>query len=64
MTLTNIKLLKSDQVKTEEMKLKVRQHCYRKVRKVLDAGLNGKSTVKAINTWTFAAVRYTAYIMD
>ena len=46
------------------MKLKVRQHCYRKVRKVLESGLNGENTVKVINTWTFAAVRYTAYIMD
>ena len=46
------------------MKLKARQHCCRTVRKVLELGLNGKNTVKAIDTWTFAAVRYTADIMD
>ena len=47
----------------KEMKLKVRQDYYRRVRKVLESTLNRGNTIKAINTWAVAAVRYIAGIV-
>ena len=46
------------------MKLRVRQDYYRRVRRVLELSLKGGNTVKAINTWAVAALRYTAGIVD
>ena len=57
-------VLKPDKNKMEEMKLKVRQDYYRGVRKVLELNLNGGNTVKDINSWAFAAVRYSTGIVD
>ena len=48
----------------EEMKLKVGEDYYRKVRKVLESGLNGGNTVTAINMCVVAAERYTAGIVN
>ena len=40
------------------------QDCYRRVKKVLKSSSKGGNTVKAINTWTVAAVRYSAGILN
>ena len=57
-------VLESDKVKMKEINLKVRQDYYRRVRKILKSRLNGGNTVKAINTWAVAPVRYTGDIVD
>ena len=57
-------VLEADKIKMEEMKQKVRTDYYRRVRKILESSLNGGNTVKAMNTWAVAAVRYTAGILD
>ena len=59
-------VLESVKIKINQMKPKVLQAYYREVRKVLNlkSSLNGGKTVKAINTWAVAAVRYTACIVD
>ena len=40
------------------------QDCYRRVKKVLKSSSKGGNTVKAINTWTVAAGRYSAGILN
>ena len=58
-------VLESVKIKINQMKPKVLQAYYREVRKVLNlkSSLNGGKTVKAINTWAVAAVRYIAGIV-
>ena len=57
-------VLEADKIKMEEMKQKVRTDYYRRVRKILESSMNGGNTVKAMNTWAVAAVRYIAGILD
>ena len=57
-------LVESDKIKIEEIKLKVRQDYYRRVKKVLKSSMNGGNTIKAINTWAVAVVRYAAGVVD
>ena len=42
-----------DDIKTSEMKERVRKDNKRRVRKVLETKLNGNNIIKAINTWAF-----------
>ena len=51
-------------MKMEEIKEMVRKEYCTRIRKVLQSKLNGVDTIKAMNTWTVAAVRYTAGILD
>ena len=57
-------VLEADKMRMEEMKEKVMKEYYRRIRKVLESGLNGGNSIKAMNTWAVAAVRYTAGIVD
>lgn len=57
-------VLEADKIKMDEMKQKVRTDYCRRVRKILESSLNGGNSVKALNTWAVAAVRYTAGILD
>lgn len=57
-------VLETDRIKMDEMKDKIRKEYYKRIRKVLESKLNGGNTIKAINTWAVAAVRYTAGILD
>jgi hypothetical protein len=49
-------ILESDRMRMEEMKEKVSKEYYRRIRKVLESKLNGGNMIKAMNTWTVAAV--------
>lgn len=57
-------VLEADKIKMQEMKDKVRKEYFKRLRKVLESKLNGGNTVKAINTWAVALVRYSAGIVD
>jgi len=48
----------------DAIKDKIRKEYYTQIRKVQDSKLNEWNTIKAINTWAVAAVRYTAGIFD
>ena len=57
-------ILQSDDTKNKEMKQTTKKECFRRVRKVLKASLNGKNTIESINSWAVATVRYSAGIVS
>ena len=57
-------VLKTDQIKHDEMKDKTKTEYLRRVRRVLQSKLNGGNTIGAINTWAVSLVRYTAGIIS
>ena len=57
-------MLEADEVIVNEMKDKVKQEYYRRVRKVLKTKLNSGNVFKAINTWAVSVVRYSAAFLE
>ena len=53
-------VLEADEVMVNEMKDKVKNECYRRVRKVLETKLNSGNVFKTINTRAVSVVRYSA----
>ena len=51
-------VLEGDKVMVNEMKHKVKNEYYRRVRKVLERKFNSRYVFKAISTWSVSVVRY------
>ena len=52
--------LQADHIRYTGMKEKVKAECLRRVRKVLETGLNDGNIIKAINTWAVFPLRHSA----
>ena len=57
-------VLQCDVVKHAEMKEKLKQEYYRRIRKILKSKLNGGNTISAINSRAVSIIRYGAGIID
>ena len=57
-------VLEASEIKTKEMKEKVRSEYTRRVKLLLESKLNGGNVIKAINTWAVAVLRYSGGILD
>ena len=57
-------ILESDVIHHKEMKTLVSAEYYRRVKKILKSGLQGKNTFQAINTWAVPVARYGAGIIN
>lgn len=57
-------VLEADKVKMNEMKDMVTKEYKRRLKLVLESKLNGGNTIKAINTWAVAVLRYSGGILD
>ena len=61
---TYLDILKLDEIKEHEMKIKVTAEHKRSLRLKLKSTLNGKNKIQAINTWVVAVLRYGAGIIN
>jgi len=59
---THLGVLDTDQIKHDEMKIKVRREYLRRVRRVVMSKLNGGNIISAINAWTVSFVPVVRYI--
>ena len=57
---TYLDILELDEIKQQEMKIKVTVEYKRRLRLILKSKLNGKNKIQAINTWTVALLLYGA----
>ena len=57
-------VLEVDEVMVNEMKNKVKEEYYRRVRKVLETKLNSGNVFKVINIWAVSVVRYSAAFLQ
>lgn len=57
-------MLEADTIKQKEMKEKIKQEYYSRVRKVLSSELNAGNIFQAINIWAVSAFRYSSEILD
>ena len=57
-------ILQSHDIKNKEMKQMTKEEYCRRVRKVLNAGLNGNNTIESINSLAVATVRYSAAMVN
>ena len=57
---TYLDILQLDEIKEQEMKIKVTVEYKRRLRLILKSKLNGKNKIQAINTWTVALLLYGA----
>ena len=57
---TYLDILELDEIKEQEMKIKVTVEYKRRLRLILKSKLNGKNKIQAINTWTVALLLYGA----
>ena len=57
-------ILELDEIKEQEMKIKVTAEYKRRLRLILKSKLNGKNKIQAINTWAIALLRYGAGVIN
>ena len=57
---TYLDILELDEIKEQEMKIKVTVEYKRRLRLILKSKLNGKNKIQAINTWAVALLLYGA----
>jgi hypothetical protein len=57
-------MLESDTIKQKQMKEKIKQEYYSRVRKVLRSELNAGNVFQAMNVWAVSAFRYSSEILD
>ena len=57
-------ILEADKILHDEMKKKVKREYLRRTRKILKSMIDGKKTIKALNTWAVPIIRYGAGILD
>ena len=51
-------VLEASEIKSKEIREKVRSEYTRRVKLLLESQLNGGNVIKAINTWAVAVLRY------
>ena len=57
-------ILELDEIKEQEMKIKVTAEYKSRLRLILKSKLNGKNKIQAINTWAIALLRYGAGVIN
>ena len=57
-------VLKFDSVKSKEMKYMIKKEYYRRIRKILKAGLNAGNAMETINARAISIIRYDAGIVE
>ena len=57
-------ILQADRIKHKKMKDEVGREYRRRVRKILEAKLNGGNLIKSINTWAVSLLRYSAAFLE
>ena len=59
-----LRILQTDDIKHVQVKKKAASEYTKRVHKVLKSKLNGRNSIRAINSWAVPVIRYTAGIVD
>ena len=57
-------ILEYNEVLHAEMKTRLQNECYRRLKRILKSKLNGKNVIMAVNTWAVSVLRYGAGVIN